>query len=223
MPTHRKFVFANDQIYHVFNRGVEKRPTFTDKRDLTKAIQTLKFYQYPNLKLSLSKFLRLTDQEKEKFLTKLNGTSRQVEIIAYCLMPNHFHFLLKQKLENGISNFLANFQNSYTRFFNTKNDRVGPLFQGTFKAVLVEDDNQLIHLSRYIHLNSVSSFLIKPEQLKNYEWSSYPEYLNLSEENITEKQIVLGLFPSISKYGEFVQDQIDYARKLGVIKHLILD
>lgn len=223
MPTNRKTIFANDQIYHVFNRGVEKRPTFTDKRELTRALQTLKFYQYPNLKLSLSKFLRLTDQEKEKFLTKLNNTDKQVEIIAYCLMPNHFHFLLKQKLENGISNFLANFQNSYTRFFNTKNNRVGPLFQGIFKAVLLEDDNQLIHLSRYIHLNPIASFLIKPELLKDYQWSSYPEYLNLSEENITEKQIVLGLFPSISKYGEFVQDQIDYAQRLEVIKHLILD
>lgn len=138
-------------------------------------------------------------------------------------MPNHFHFLLKQKIDHGISNFISNFTNSYTKYFNTKYDRVGPLFQGLFKAVLVESEEQLIHLSRYIHLNPVTSSLVKPEDLQNYYWSSYPEYVDLLEDSLTNKHLILDFFPSIDKYKEFVLDQVDYAKKLEFIKHLILD
>jgi len=224
MPTNRKLVFANDEVYHIFNRGVEKRPTFTDKRELDRGIKALDFYRFANLPLKLSKFLVLSESDKTKFIQKVHGEYQKlVLIICYCLMPNHFHFLVKQIKENGVSTFAANFTNSYTKYFNTKHERVGPLFQGLFKAVRVESDEQLIHVSRYIHLNPVSSFLIRPDQLENYQWSSYPEYLDLSSERIADKEIVLELFPSKEKYKQFVLDQVNYARELENIKHLILD
>lgn len=139
-------------------------------------------------------------------------------------MPNHFHFLLRQKQKNGVSTFAANFTNSYTRYFNTKHERVGPLFQGLFKAVRVESDEQLMHISRYIHLNPISSFLVEPDRLENYQWSSYPEYVvPSSKNNITNKEIVLGLFSSRKAYKQFVLDQVDYARRLEQIKHLAFD
>jgi len=97
------------------------------------------------------------------------------------------------------------------------------LFQGLFKAVRVESDEQLMHVSRYIHLNPVSSFLIRPDQLENYQWSSYPEYLDISPERIADKEIVLDLFPSKKRYKQFVLDHVDYARKLENIKHLALE
>lgn len=223
MPTNRKVVFANDEIYHVFNRGVEKRPTFMDKRELDRSLITLDFYRFANLPLKLSRFLNLTESERSKFRQDLNTFEKLVEVICYCLMPNHFHFLLKQKREGGISTFVANFTNSYTKYFNTRHERIGPLFQGLFKAVHIEGDEQFIHVSRYIHLNPVSSFLIEPEELKSYEWSSFPEYMGLSNKNISSPKLVLDLFPSKERYKQFVLNQVDYARKLEQIKHLILE
>lgn len=223
MPTNRKVVFAQNEVYHVFNRGVEKRPTFTDKRELDRGILTLDFYRFANLPLKLSRFLNLSEIERSKLAHTIESLEKVVEIVCYCIMPNHFHFLLKQKIEGGISVFMANFTNSYTKYFNTKHERVGPLFQGLFKAVHIESDEQLIHVSRYIHLNPVTSFLIKLEELKNYQWSSYPEYIGLSSKNIANPELVLNLFPSREKYKQFVLDQADYARKLEQIKHLILE
>ncbi len=146
-----------------------------------------------------------------------------VDIICFCLMPNHFHFMLKQKLDNGISTFISNFTNSYTRYFNTKHERIGPLFEGIFKAVRIESEEQLIHTSRYIHLNPVSSFLIEPKDLENYQWSSYLEFLGFSDENLTIKNLVLNFFPLVSDYKKFVLDHADYARQLELIKHLTLE
>lgn len=223
VATFRKVVLANDQIYHVYNRGVERRDVFTNKRDYYRALETLKYYRFANLPVKLSRYLTLPQEEKLKLMANIGNDDKLVEIIAFCLMPNHFHFLLKQKLENGISTFTANFTNSYTKYFNTRHERVGPLFQGIFKAVRIESDEQLMHVSRYIHLNPVSSFLIEPKQLESYEWTSFPEYMGLSDKKISNPEIVLDLFPSTQEYKQFVLDQVDYARKLEQIKHLTLE
>lgn len=223
MSTNRKLVFANDQIYHIFNRGVEKRPTFTNKKEFTRACETIKYYRFANLTLRFSKFLLLNNEEKEKFMIKLDPKNTLIEIIAYCFMPNHFHFLIKQNKDNGISKFMANFQNSYSKYFNTRNERIGPLFQGLFKAVLVEDDDQLLHLTRYIHLNPVTSYLINEKTLPNYQWSSFPEYLSQKEGGFIPTNIVLDFFKSSEQYNQFVLDQVQYARTLDSIKHVLLE
>lgn len=227
MATNRKLVFANDEIYHIFNRGVEKRPTFTNKRELDRGVLTLDFYRYADLSVKLSQFLTLPYDQKESLIKSMKKDSKKlVDIISYCLMPNHFHFLLRQKIEKGISIFISNFTNSYTRFFNTKHERIGPLFQGIFKAIRILSDEQLMHVSRYIHLNPVSSYIIEPTDLESYHWSSYPEYINLSANDICDKETVLDLFSSkdaAKKYKQFVLDQVDYARELEKIKHLIIE
>lgn len=224
MATNRKLVFANDEIYHVFNRGVEKRPTFTNKRELDRALLTLDYYRYDELPLKLSKFLIANEILKEQILENLKKDyEKLVEIVCFCFMPNHFHLLLKQKMENGISIFVSNFTNSYTRYFNTKHERIGPLFEGIFKAVRVVSDEQLVHVTRYIHLNPVSSFLVEPEDLESYKWSSYPSFLGLSENNFIVKDIVLDFFSSTKDYKKFVLDQVDYARQLEQIKYVSLE
>ena len=224
MPTNRKLIFANEEIYHIFNRGIERRPTFADKRELDRALLALNFYRFAKLPLKLSRFLVLPETEKTKLLETLkNEYKLLVEIICYCFMPNHFHFLLKQKLENGISIFVSNFTNSYTRYFNTKHERIGPLFEGLFKAVRIESDEQLIHISRYIHLNPVSSFLIEPDDLESYQWSSYPEFMELPDSTISNPKTILNLFSSPQGYKRFVLDQVNHARKLEQIKHLTLE
>ena len=220
----RKIVFANNEIYHILNRSIEQRPIFTNKREYNRALITLNFYRFKNPPLRLSKALLLENQKREEFFQGFKQESTKlVEIISYCLIPNHFHFLLKQKANNGIPKFASNFTNSYTRYFNTKHKRIGPLFQGIFKAIWIENDEQLIHVSRYIHLNPVVSFIVKEEHLDTYPWSSLPEYLGSQKEKICDKEIILGLFPSKEKYRKFIHDQIDYAKKLEAIKHLILE
>lgn len=219
----RKFAFINGDIYHVFNRGVEKRLTFTNSRDYERGIQTFTYYRLKNPPIRFSYFLRLSKDAHSFVVEQLERLNEQVDILSFCFMPNHFHFLLRQTEERGISRFIADFTNSYTKYFNTKYKRVGHLFQGAFKAVRIETDEQLVHVSRYIHLNPVSSFLIEPEELKNYFWSSYIEYLRITEEKFIETSTILSMFKNSEDYKQFVLDRIDYGRNLEIIKHLTLE
>jgi len=221
----RKVPLITNQIYHVLNRGTASQPTFLTKKDYQRMLEIILYYQNENLSLSYAHFLRLPTQEKAEILEKLrNQKEFLVEIITYCLMPNHFHLLLKQLQENGISNFMSKITNSYTRHFNSKNERTGHLFQGKFKAVMVETNEQLLHVSRYIHLNPYTSFVIKTlQELKNYPYSSFPEYLGQSKTNFFRKEVILDQFKNISFYRKFVFDQAEYQRKLEEIKHLIME
>ena len=222
MSTNRKIILANQQIYHVYNRGVERRPIFTTKREFERMIITIWFYHFAQIGIHLSQYLVLPKQEQQVFQERLLEKPQSVSILAFCLMPNHFHFILRQEMEEGVSRFVANITNSYTKYFNLKRKRVGPLFQGTFKAVWVETDDQFLHLTRYIHLNPISSFLVRPEYLEVYPWSSYSEYLSPSEMKICNSEAIHRLI-SLKNYHQFVYNQVDYAQKLEKIKHLILD
>lgn len=139
-------------------------------------------------------------------------------------MPNHFHLLLKQKVDNGISKFVANFSNSYTRYLNTKTRRIGPIFQGKFQAIRIETEEHLQHVCRYIHLNPYTSYLVKDlNDLENYPYSSFPEYLGKTKKDFCQKEDILYHFKSPKKYREFVFNQADYQRSSNRIKHLSLE
>lgn len=223
MPA-RFIPFVKDYFYHVFNRGVNKQPIFYGIRDYKRALQILEFYSY-SPKLRFSKFMLLSQEKRSIFLGNLHKEGdRLVEIICFCLMPNHFHLLLNQKKDNGISRFMANLQNSYTRYFNTRHIRIGPLLQGQFKAVLIEDDNQLLHLSRYIHLNPYSSSIVKDwKSLENYQWSSLSEYLGFTDTTICNKEVIMSYYKNVDMYKQFVLNQADYQRELEIIKHLVIE
>ena len=136
-------------------------------------------------------------------------------------MPNHFHFLLRQTRDSGISEFISKISNSYTKYFNIKNNRIGPILQGDFKAVHVESNEKLLHLGRYIHLNPLIGFVTK--NLETYRWSSYPEYTTPANNEVCQKEIILDQFDTKNSYKQFVLDHIDYAKKIDQIKHLMLD
>ncbi len=136
-------------------------------------------------------------------------------------MPNHFHLLIKQVNEGSVTEFISKLSNSYTKYYNTKYKRVGPLFQGEFKAEVMENDEQLIHVSRYIHLNPLVSYLIK--DLKHFEWSSYKEYLSKSSNSLCDKEKILGYFKNSRGYEQFVMDQAGYATELELIKRQLID
>ena len=223
MATQRKLVFINDGYYHVFNRGIDRRITFTNKREYLRIMNLLSFYQYASIPLRYSRYSLLPQDKQQKYLEQMIDSGKIVDIIAYCLMPNHFHLLLKQKKEKGIATYTANLINAYTKYFNTKHERIGSLFQGVFKAVYVETDEQLVHLTRYIHLNPVASSLIKPEQLHNYFWSSYPAYVGFGEDKLVSDDTISSIHAIIPEYENFVKDQITYARELEKIKHMTFE
>jgi len=223
MATKRSLVFTNEYVYHVFNRGIESRTIFTDQREYVRFLNTVEYYHYASTPLSYSKFLLQTIQNRNKILENLLSTKMHITLLAYCLLPNHFHFLIRQNIDNGISTFVSNISDSYTRFFNIKHDREGPLFQGTFKAVFIEDEDQLIHVSRYIHINPVISSKTSIQNLSSYQWSSYPAYIQHIDENRVDTSIILSQFSSKQSYESFVLDQVGYAKELDKVKHLTLE
>lgn len=216
---------VNDEIYHVFNRGIDLRPIFTDKNEHTRAIKTINYYRFAELPVKYSRFLTIaTDLRNQIMGYLLKENKLLVEIIAYSLMPNHFHFLLRQIKDEGISKFLGNFQNSYTKYYNTKHERIGSLLLDQFKAVRILTDEQLLHVGRYIMINPLTSFVIKESQdLEFYPWSSYREYIGKSDMNICNKNIILSSFKNLEKFNEFIFDQVAYQRELDKIKHLVFE
>jgi len=221
----RKIPLVTDQVYHILNRGIASQPVFLTKKNYQRMLEIILYYQNQNPSLSYSHFLRLPVNQRIEFLERLRNKEKfLVEIITLCLMPSHFHLLLKQSQENGISIFMSNLANSYTRYFNTQNKRIGHLFQGKFKSVMIETDEQLLHVSRYIHLNPYTSSIIKTlQELEGYSYSSLPEYLGQSKTNFFQKEIILDQFKDIDSYKNFILNQAEYQKRLEQIKHLIME
>ncbi len=213
----RSTPFINDSYYHVYNRGVNKRKIFLDSLDYQRAVDSFRFYMYNGHHQRYSYYQRMTDHKKSEYFESLSGHA--IDLNAYAFMPNHFHFLICQLIDNGISNSLRLFENSYTKYFNTRHKRIGPLLQGRFKAVLVQDDSQLIHLSRYIHLNPLSSGIVKShEELETYPWTSYPSYIHEGNSENINCKIVLEQFENQS-YRDFVSEHALHQQELEKIKH----
>ncbi|MBI2074497.1 MAG: transposase [Candidatus Levybacteria bacterium] len=219
----RKFPIVTGHFYHIFNRGVASQPTFMNKRDYEQAMLTLSYYRFKNPPIKLSRLKDLSIKQREDILSSLERENETwVKFVSFSLMPNHFHFLLFQNQDNGITNFISKFTNSYTKYINTKNIRNGPLFSGVYKSVLVETDEQLIHVSRYIHLNPIVSLVIKEQELFTYPWSSLSDFLK-GGSSLVWANPVIDQFKSSEDYRQFVLDQVDYGKKLEQIKHLVLE
>lgn len=221
MSGRRNVVFADNEIYHVFNRSTAGGLIFARKKDIERALNLMSYYRFDQ-DLRFSFFDRLSKEEKGEYLEKLSGSTPNVYILSYSLMPNHFHLLLKQRSKKGIQDHLSNFQNSFAKYFNIKNKRFGTLFQRPFKAKHVETEEQLLHISRYIHLNPVTAFMMEYKDLRSSNLTSFPSYLS-KEKSWINTDMIIKLAGSVSKYDKFVENQIDYQRKISKIKHLLLD
>lgn len=222
MATVRKVILATGELYHLYNRGVEKRPIFTRTRDYERAKEMIWYYRYRRPRLRYSHYKELSPEAKSVYVPTLTAQPLKVAVLCYSFMPNHFHFLLRQEEERGITEFFSAFCNSYAKYFNTKYKRVGPLFQGEFKAVRIEDNEQLLHVSRYIHLNPSTAFLVEPESLSSYPWTSFPEYVAGSE-SVCDTTLVLSQFSKAKEYESFVLDQAGYQRSLNVIHQALFE
>lgn len=191
--------FAEGEFYHIYNRGTDKRNIFMDKEDLMRFLLYLKVLN--NIDPITSIYLH---ELKEKKIKVIGPTYDQqlVEIICFCLNPNHYHFLLKQVSDNGISKFMHRLGTAYVMYFNQKYKRSGTLFQGKFKAIHVESNEYLLYLSAYINLN----FEIhgKWEGVDNsMTYSSWLEYCGDSKDKLCHKDIILDQFYSRLEYQDF--------------------
>ena len=217
----RKVPLVTDNIYHIFNRGVNKQNIFSSESDYDYFLRSATHYLIKSSKFSYEKFKSSKPSGPNDPGSLGLNDKPKVKIIAYVLMPNHFHFLMKQIADTGITSYMQQLSNSYSHYFNTKHERVGPLFQSRFKNVLIETDEQFTHLSRYIHLNPLVSGLTN--KLSEYPWSSYLAYLQKTESEIVDPAPILEYFTPPETYEAFVSDQADYARELEKLKHLTFD
>ncbi len=210
-----------DEIYHVYNRSIGESKVFTNDNEYARFVDEIRFYQIEKPGIKYSDFLdQATHLAGGLDWQKLFiGKERLVEILAYCLMPTHFHLAIKQSQnKDGIANFISNLLNSYTRYFNIKYKRKGTLWEGRSKRVIMKSNEQFIHLTRYIHLNPVTAYLVdRPEE---WPWSSYREYiLELSDDKRICNYDSLMDMDRLA-YKEFVEDGILYQRERARTKNL---
>ena len=215
MPS--KFVIRSLQenaAYHVFNRGVEKKDVFVDDQDRRVFLFYLNIYT-GNLDQVTARYSDLPARLKDKNL----GDS--LDLLAYCLMPNHFHLVIFQKEADAMPRLLKQVTNGYTAYFNQKHNRVGSLFAGRYRAVTIGDDDLLAHVVRYVHLNPVVAGLSgKPGE---WGWCSYKNYMGENGGINCETHRVGDRFASSEDFAKYHADQAEYARELERIKHLIID
>lgn len=206
--------FVTNSYYHVYNRGVEKRDIFMEENDYLRFIHDL--YEFNDTSPANPNNRRIVGGT-----TSNNNKERDqlVEIICFCLMPNHFHLILRQLKEDGITQFMKKLGTGYAMYFNKKYERVGSLFQGRFKSILVGSDEYLVHLSRYIHLNPVGlvdqhwskqgieSWPKVKKFLQNYRYSSYLDYIQIRNfPSVTSRDFLLSYFKAPEDYQNFVEE-----------------
>lgn len=222
MPS-RRDVFLNNKYYHVFNKTLDGRKLFHNTGISRLFLNLVKYYRSSKADIRYSLFRELPKELKEE-REKLLAYQKyfRVELFAYCLMPTHFHFLIKQKREKGIVRFMSDIVNSLTRNYNNLIHRKGPLFIPQFKSRMIVSDEQFIHVSRYIHLNPHSSGIAATTKaLIDYPYSSLTEYLDLKEEKMVNVEKILSYFNNDSEdYKKFVLDNAEYQKTLEEVKYI---
>jgi putative transposase len=220
----RQEPIVNNNIYHIFNKTIESKEIFANKELCSHFLDLIRFYRSIKHRIKYSDFKRL-DLSLQNNILKTKNIKKYFRINIYCynLMPNHFHFLLRQKTDNGISKSIADVINSFTKYYNLKNKRLGPIFLTRFKCVRIQSREQLIHVSRYIHLNQYSSGVLNSfKESMIYPWSSLHEYVNINKNNICETNFILKLFNNKKQnYLKFIQDNLEYQKSLEIIKRQI--
>lgn len=191
----RREELASGEYYHIFNRGIEKRSVFEDANDFERFLKSIIEF---NREEAIGSLYENYFFEKRFGLRK---SKKLVDLVAYCLNPNHYHLLLFQESSRGISKFLQKVIMGYTKYFNKKNNRVGPLFQGAYRAVRIKSNAQLLHVSVYVNLN------FQVHSIKNnFFRSSWKEYSGVKRlDPICDKSIILKQFKNPVEYKEFAE------------------
>ena len=193
--------YASDSYYHIYNRGVNRAEIFKDEKDFIVFLSLLKRY--------LGKEVQ-RQQNREPH----PNYHQQIDLLAFCLMKNHFHLFIYQSAAEAIIEFMRSLGVSYGMYFNKRYKRQGPIFQQRYKAVRIIDDSQLLHITRYIHMN--------PESYKQYEWSSLPYYLGRKQASWVQPGRILELFEG-DYYMRFLDDFKHKRAELKALKEELAD
>ncbi|MFZ2975933.1 MAG: transposase [Candidatus Moraniibacteriota bacterium] len=220
----RKIEFANEEYYHIFNRGVDKREIFLSAQEYERFILAMQLlndkedglmikwrdYKKANSGANLEAFLKRSFRKRESL----------VEIIAYCLNPNHYHFILKQTEDNGIERFMHKIGTSYTKYFNKKNKRSGVLFQGVFKSVHIDSNEYLLYLSAYVNKNN---FIHGYNKNNNWQYSSLSDYLDKEKIGFVNRNAVLGQFKNIKEYKEYLKNNALHMKEKKEMEEYLIE
>lgn len=215
MPS-RKVPLVTGEYYHIYNRSQFSMSIFLKEGDANAFFKTMIYYTLinPPRRLSYEKRYKKNTNEPTDF------TDRLVSILAYCIMPNHFHLLLRQEVENGISTYMQRLTLSFVHYYNLKYKQSGHLFETAFKSVLIESENQLLHVSRYIHLNPTSAKMVD-DPIK-HKYSSLQYYVHGGEKLPLYFDDILRS-KSRAHYRNFVYDNLEYQQTLQFIKNQLID
>ncbi len=220
----QKPIFLNNKLYHIYNRGVEKRNVFMDRQDYLRFIHCLFEFNDERTAKNMFYYLNKKTSEVEPHYLKSDRKPRKLllDVLIFTLMPNHFHLVVKQKKENGIVRFMQKMGTGYTMYFNKKYKRVGPLFQGKFKAVMLEEHAHFLHIPHYIHANPLklsnyrgrTSLVEQVKFLEEYRWSSFADYVGKKNfPSVTQREFLLDFWGGEEKYKketkEWLKDRKD--------------
>jgi len=193
--------YVPQSYYHIYNRGVNKADIFHDDKDYAVFLSLLKRY--------------LDDEiEKRPNREPYPNYHNQIELLAFCLMKNHFHLFIYQQSAESITEFMKSLSVAYSMYFNKQHKRAGPLFQQRYKAVRITDDSQLLHITRYIHMN--------PKEYRHHKWSSLPYYDGTKKTTWVRPDKILELFEG-QDYVAFLNDYEARRQELSVIKDSLAD
>lgn len=204
----RNILFATGEFYHVYNRGTDKRIVFSDEYDMGRFIQSMKEFNTVDPIGSIYE----NSFKKNKFgnpTSKLKGEKELVRFVAFCVNPNHYHFLLEQLVDNGVSMFMKRLGGGYTKYFNEKHKRSGVLFQGKFKAIHIDSNEYLLHVSAYVNLNDRVHQLGNPTSKLVKSRSSWGEYTVESKSDFCSKGIILDQFKNTQEYQRFAKSSLE--------------
>jgi putative transposase len=215
MPS-RKVQLMKDEIYHIYDRSIAEFKIFNSNDDYERMRDAFLFYSTGKQACNFSFFRKCKKKSILPIEPLKDSSNRIVDIIAYCLMPTHIHLILKENSDGGVSKFMGSVLQSYSRYFNIRHNRKGPLWESRFNNVLVQNDEQFIHLTRYIHLNPVTAYIVNEPQ--NWGYSSYKEYLGLVDDSEKICSFSDYLTMNAKSYTDFVNGQIDYQRTIALAK-----
>lgn len=210
-PKNSQKVYVDDSYYHIYNRGVAKCPIFLDHADYVAFLADLKFYLSPISHFKGSSLKVTKDDKTYTYFPSQQPKNHEgkIELVAYCLMPNHFHLCIRQTDKTSMTNFMRSLATKYSMYFNKKYARVGRLFQGIYKAVLVSDEQQFLYLTKYIHANPLELVGNIPKKLADYPYSSYRNYLGIIHQNWIHSENILTYFSQTNPrltYQSFVEE-----------------
>ena len=221
--------FVDHTYYHVYNRGVEKRDIFLDDKDYLAFLGCLKLYLTPPHPVDRRIAITLQGETLSNTNKVIYCPSRQpnnhektIDLVAYCLMPNHFHLLFRSIEKDSMTKFMRSLATRYSMHFNKKYERVGSLFQGPYKAVMVEHENQFLWVTKYIHRNPLTLSLYKenPCKLAEYPYSSYKNYLGDIHQSWLHPENILVYFSKTNPrntYQRFVEEQTSDLNENGFL------